>query len=134
MNSTEISNAVPAPAPDLATILRYRLRAVWVGIGPRRAVIALGLAAVAGGIALEWGWLTAIGVAPVLVAAAPCATMCALGLCMPRMMGGNSCAGGQSSGKPAADETIGFPQGPNQNLQQPVSDLASFDPKGENDA
>jgi hypothetical protein len=108
MNSTEMTSSVEAPPSELATILRYRLRALWVRIGARRAAIALGLVAVAGGIALNWGWLTAIGVAPVLVATAPCAAMCALGLIMPKMMGGNSCASGQNSGKPA-DETIGLP-------------------------
>jgi hypothetical protein len=35
-----------------------------------------------GGMALNWGWLTAIGLAPVLVSLAPCAAMCGLGLCM----------------------------------------------------
>jgi hypothetical protein len=33
-------------------------------------------------MALNWGWLTAIGLAPVLVSLAPCAVMCGLGLCM----------------------------------------------------
>jgi hypothetical protein len=59
------------------------MRAICAGIGAGRIAIALGLAGVAAGIALSWAWLTAIGVAPVLVAAAPCAAMCALGLCMP---------------------------------------------------
>jgi hypothetical protein len=43
------------------------------------------------GLALNWSWLVAIGVAPLLVALAPCAAMCALGLCMSRM-GGKSCS------------------------------------------
>jgi hypothetical protein len=34
------------------------------------------------GIALNWGLLTAIGLAPVLLALAPCAVMCGLGMCM----------------------------------------------------
>ena len=40
-----------------------------------------GGAVVIGGLALNWGWLTAIGVAPILLAVAPCGIMCALGLC-----------------------------------------------------
>ena len=48
----------------------------------RRALAALGLAVVAAGLAWQWTWLTAIGVAPVLVSLAPCAAMCALGFCM----------------------------------------------------
>ena len=39
----------------------------------------------------QWSWLTAIGVAPVLLNLAPCAAMCGLGLCMQRM-GGRTCA------------------------------------------
>lgn len=34
------------------------------------------------GLALGWDWLTAVGVAPLIVSAAPCVLMCALGLCM----------------------------------------------------
>jgi hypothetical protein len=41
------------------------------------AVAALGL-----GLYFSWGWLAAVGVAPLLLAFAPCAAMCALGLCM----------------------------------------------------
>ena len=46
------------------------------------AVAALGLAAYSG-----WGWLVAAGIAPMLLTLAPCAVMCALGLCA---MGGRS--------------------------------------------
>jgi hypothetical protein len=31
---------------------------------------------------LNWGWLTAVGAAPILLSLLPCAAMCALGLCM----------------------------------------------------
>lgn len=41
------------------------------------AVAALGLAAYSG-----WGWLVAAGIAPLLLTLAPCAVMCALGLCI----------------------------------------------------
>ncbi|HQU69635.1 MAG TPA: hypothetical protein PLI43_15745 [Albidovulum sp.] len=34
-----------------------------------------------GGAYFNWGWLTAIGAAPVLLAVAPCGIMCALGHC-----------------------------------------------------
>jgi hypothetical protein len=89
MSTPSTTEAVHAPSA-LDVIGRDRLRAICARIGVRRIVIALGLGAVAAGIALSWGWLTAIGVAPVLVAAAPCAVMCALGLCMPRICGGSS--------------------------------------------
>jgi len=42
--------------------------------------------------ALNWGWLVAAGIAPVLVAVAPCAIMCALGLCGMKIMSGSNAA------------------------------------------
>src|SRR6516165_7969921 len=89
MSTPSTTEAAHAPSA-LDVIVRDRLRTAGARIGARRIAIALGLGAVAAGIALSWGWLTAIGVAPVLVAAAPCAVMCALGLCMPRICGGSS--------------------------------------------
>tara|TARA_R110002012_G_scaffold313726_1_gene525586 strand:+ start:9602 stop:9799 length:198 start_codon:yes stop_codon:yes gene_type:complete len=41
-----------------------------------------GFAAIGGGAALNWDWLTAVGAAPLILSLAPCAAMCALGLCM----------------------------------------------------
>jgi hypothetical protein len=59
---------------------------------PNRLVLAvLAVAVVGAGLALNWSWLVAAGIAPILVALAPCAAMCALGLCM-REMGGKSCS------------------------------------------
>ena len=48
----------------------------------RRGWLVLGAAVIAAGGALNWGWLTAIGLAPFLITVAPCAVMCGLGLCM----------------------------------------------------
>jgi hypothetical protein len=72
-------------AQDWLYALRYWLR------GPK-GIAALLLSALALGAALNWSWLVAIGVAPLLIAALPCAAMCVLGLCMNRMIGG-SCSG-----------------------------------------
>jgi hypothetical protein len=69
---------------ELLYALRYYL-------GGRRGLAVLAIAAVATGLAVNWGWLVAIGIAPLLVAALPCLAMCALGLCMVRKAGG-SCA------------------------------------------
>ncbi len=61
-------------------------------LGNRWVLLALGgLVLIIGG-ALNWGWLVAAGFAPVLVAVAPCAIMCALGLCGMKMMGGSNAA------------------------------------------
>ena len=54
------------------------------------AAIALALAAVGLGLFFGWGWLVAVGVAPLLISAAPCVLMCALGLCMMRKGAGSS--------------------------------------------
>ncbi len=43
------------------------------------------LALLAAGFTWQWSWLVAIGVAPLLISAASCVAMCALGLCMHRM-------------------------------------------------
>jgi hypothetical protein len=47
----------------------------------RRVLIAAGVLALVLGAALNWSWLIAVGVAPVLLAVFPCAAMCALGVC-----------------------------------------------------
>src|SRR5712692_8532164 len=61
-------------------------------LGNRWVLLALGgLVLIIGG-ALNWGWLVAAGFAPVLVAVAPCAIMCALGLCGMKMMSGSNAA------------------------------------------
>lgn len=48
----------------------------------RNRLMMAGGAVVVGGMVFNWGWLIAIGVAPILLAVAPCGIMCALGLCM----------------------------------------------------
>ena len=61
-------------------------------LGNRWVLLALGgLVLIIGG-ALNWAWLVAAGIAPVLVAVAPCAIMCALGLGGMKMMGGSNAA------------------------------------------
>jgi len=54
----------------------------------RRGLVIGGVAIVAAGLALGWNWLSAIGVAPIILSLAPCAAMCAIGACA--MMKSNS--------------------------------------------
>jgi len=54
-------------------------------LGGRKGLMLLTVAALGAGMYFKWGWLVAVGVAPLLVAIAPCAIMCALGLCMNKM-------------------------------------------------
>ncbi len=60
-------------------------------LGNRKLLLVLAIVIVGAGVALNWSWLVAAGIAPILLALAPCAAMCALGLCMSRM-GGKSCS------------------------------------------
>ena len=76
--------------------LRKTTAALRTSLLSRRGMIVAATAAVGGGIALNWGWLTAVGVAPLLLSALPCVAMCGLGLCMRGT--GKSCSG-ETSGK-----------------------------------
>lgn len=68
-------------------------------IGRQRMLVLAALAAFAVAAAANWSWLVAVGVAPLLLALAPCAAMCALGLCK----GGNkSCSTDAASGPKGA--------------------------------
>jgi hypothetical protein len=80
------------PEPSVIAPLP-RPSAPWVPswIRSRRRLILAAIILTAGAIALGWPWLVAAGVAPLLLAAAPCLAMCALGLCM-RGMSGNACS------------------------------------------
>jgi hypothetical protein len=60
--------------------------AIFKHLGSKRVLLGvLALALIGAGLAWRWSWLAAIGVAPLLISAAPCVAMCALGLCMHRM-------------------------------------------------
>ncbi|WP_341702046.1 hypothetical protein [Ferrovibrio sp.] len=54
---------------------RYYLRG-------RRGMFLIGGILLVAALVLNWGWLAAIGIAPILLSVLPCAVMCALGLCM----------------------------------------------------
>ena len=50
-----------------------------------RTGIILGLAVIGGGALAfggGWGWLVAIGIAPIILSILPCVVMCGLGFCM----------------------------------------------------
>lgn len=71
-------------------------------LGGRRGLIVLAVVAGAGTY-LGWGWFVAAGIAPLLLAFAPCAAMCALGLCMNKM-GGKSCSTDSKLGQQAPSD------------------------------
>jgi hypothetical protein len=53
-------------------------------LGNRRGLLIVGAAVLLAGIGLNWGWLVAAGIAPILLSTLPCLVMCGLGLCMMR--------------------------------------------------
>ena len=83
MSSPETAGAAkPSLAQDWLYALRYWLR------GPK-GIAVLVVSALVIGAALNWSWLVAVGIAPLLLTVLPCAVMCGLGLCMNRMTGGS---------------------------------------------
>lgn len=78
MTTTELTRAKDSPVGDFA-IRNY--------LGDRRGLIAAGAVIAIAGLAFNWTWLVAVGVAPLLLSVLPCVAMCALGLCMNRMTG-----------------------------------------------
>lgn len=73
--------------------------------GGRRGLLILAAVIITAGLAMNWSWLAAIGVAPIIIALAPCAIMCGLGLCM-MCRSGNSCSSdGSDASNPANTKT-----------------------------
>ena len=94
MTTSEPTKAVNALPGDFAlTVRRY--------LGSRRLLLAAAVVALVAGAALNWGWLVALGIAPVLLSVLPCVVMCGLGVCCMRMMGGSGEKQQGQSGNPA---------------------------------
>ena len=68
--------------------------------------MVLALVVVSAALYLNWGWLAAIGVAPVLLALAPCAAMCALGLCMSKSAGKSWSKSSSDEPRPTKNATL----------------------------
>ena len=60
---------------DLIYAARYYL-------GRPRILMTLATVAIVAGLALNWTWLVAVGLAPILLSVLPCLIMCAFGVCM----------------------------------------------------
>lgn len=87
---TETKDSAQLSLAQTATALVRRLT-------NRKVLVVLTVAVVGAGLVLNWSWLVAAGIAPILLALAPCAAMCAAGLCMNKM-GGKSCSAEKSVG------------------------------------
>lgn len=78
------------------SLVQGLVNAAWPYVGGQRGLIVLAIGVVVGGLALNWSWLVAAGVAPILLAVLPCAAMCGLGLRMNKA-GGKSCSTGNKN-------------------------------------
>lgn len=81
--------SLPTPPAD-TPLWREGLDIARYYLGNRWALLALGGGVLVMAATLNWSWLVAIGIAPILIAVAPCAVMCALGLCAMKMSGGTN--------------------------------------------
>lgn len=100
MSTTQSSNAS-------ISLVQGMMNAVWPYMSGSRGLIVLAIGIAAGGMAMNWGWLTAVGAAPILLAVLPCAAMCGLGMCMNKARG-KSC----SSDNKTPTERLDFKKGP----------------------
>ena len=111
-----------------AALLRHYL-------GGRRGLILLTVIALGAGLVLNWSWLVAIGVAPLILALLPCVAMCALGLCANKMMGNKSCSGSEVPQKSAGTPDVSAAETPRISAVDPGStdDARPYrDARGEN--
>lgn len=76
-------------ARDLIHAARYYL---W----RPRVLLTLAAIAIVAGLALNWNWLVAAGLAPILISTLPCLIMCAFGVCM-------MCRSGKKDSAPIRD-------------------------------
>ncbi|WP_092761856.1 hypothetical protein [Jannaschia helgolandensis] len=87
MSDTSTTSTTSTTLPET----RASLSALTVWFTRRRLLILGAMMLIGGGMALNWGWLAAVGAAPLILALAPCAVMCGLGLCM-KGGAGKTCA------------------------------------------
>jgi hypothetical protein len=89
----------------LAWSIPVSVRSTASRLGRNRLLVGgAALALIAAGLIWQWSWLVAIGVAPLLLSAAPCVAMCALGLCMHRMSGSAGAVEKQTSETPSPQQ------------------------------
>ena len=82
-------HALETHHPAERSLVRELVGAARYHLGSRRSLLILGGAAAVAGLVANWSWLVAVGIAPLLLAVAPCAAMCALGLCMSHRASGS---------------------------------------------
>lgn len=105
-----------ARAPSIASA-RERARS-W--LTSPRGLLLVGIAVIAAGLALGWNWVVALGLAPIVLAFAPCALMCALGMCMMGMgrKAANPTAAPEAKMPEPASRAIPGPDGVSQRIDE----------------
>jgi hypothetical protein len=81
-----INNAGRPLRRDLYLLLRH-------GLSQRRVQLVLGAVLLGLGAWFNWAWLVAAGAAPLILALAPCAVMCLMGMCLHKGHGQSGCQG-----------------------------------------
>jgi hypothetical protein len=79
-----------------SSLTRDALHAARCYLWRPRVLLTLAAIAVVAGLALNWSWLVAAGLAPILISTLPCLIMCAFGVCM-------MCRSGEKSSAPIRD-------------------------------
>jgi hypothetical protein len=80
---------------------QHAVNKIWPYVTGRRGWILFGLAAIGGGMAMNWNTVVALGLAPLLLGVLPCVVMCAMGMCM---SGGNGKFSSKADDKGKADD------------------------------
>lgn len=94
----------PSTRTTDASLTRALFYAAGYYLLSRRGIVFMATIAIVAGIAFNWSWLVATGIAPILLTALPCAVMCGLGLCFNRLFG-NSCSTEVSQSSDAEKQT-----------------------------
>lgn len=81
------------------SLAQKTVNALWPYTSGKRGLILAAVAIAAAGVALNWSWLVAAGIAPLLLSVLPCVAMCALGLCMKKGSGKSCSSGDQAAGR-----------------------------------
>ena len=76
-----LSDASKAKSTSLS---RDALSAARYYLGNWRVLLILAIVIAVTGVALEWDWLVAVGLAPIVLSTLPCLVMCAFGVCTMR--------------------------------------------------
>lgn len=100
--------STPSNETTNGSLTREWLYAIRHYLGGWRGMLILAATAIVAGLVLNWSWLVATGIAPILLIALPCLIMCGLGLCMNHLRG-ESCESSsprQRGAEPRSDASV----------------------------